>query len=329
MKRIKNLKANLEEKIFQSDKVIIVPHIDADFDAIASSVGMSLLVDHFNKENHVLIGDTLCKLNNGARAMVEECQERFPIIGLPEYEKIKGENDFNVLCDVNKPKLTFIKEFDREHLAIIDHHNKDDESFDACIEHYDTQASSASEIITAILSSYRIPIPKEVADMLYAGILLDTGKLHKNDTGTTHRIIAKLMDQGARRDDAEQYFTDDVFSTRKVEKLVASAQYINYRVGLILGPEGKVFKKEELARAADTLLTGKVDATFAVGDIGDGIISISARSNGAIDAGLAMGEIEGGGGKDSAATKLTNTTVEEAGKRLKKVIFPHHRFKEA
>lgn len=329
MKRIINLKANLEQKILQSDKVIIVPHIEADFDAIASSVGMSMIVDHFNKENHVLIGDTLCKLNNGTQAMIEECQERFPIIGLPEYEKIKSDNDFNILCDVNKPKLTYVKVFDRDHLAIIDHHNKDGESFDACIEHYDTQVSSASEIITALLSSYKIKIPKEVANMLYAGILLDTNKFFKNESGSTHRLIGRLVDQGATREEAEQYFTDDMFSNRKVEKLVASAQYLNYRVGLILGEEGKVYKKEELARAADTILTGNVDATFAVGDIGDGIISISARSKGTIDAGLAMGEIEGGGGKDSAATKLTNTTVEETAKRLKKIIFPHHRFKES
>ena len=324
MLRINNLKVNLEQKIFQSDKVFIMPHINADFDAIASSVGMSLYVSHLDKDNYVYIGDILCKLENGVQVMIDECQEKYPIIGQKQYEQLKRNNAFNILCDVNKPQRTYEKVIDRNHLAIIDHHNKDDETFDACIEHINPAASSASEIVTELLASSKIKNPKDLANMLYAGILLDTNKLRKNINGNTHRTIGKLIDHGATRDEAEEYFTEDVFSNKRVEKLVEKAQFLNYRIGLTVGEEGIEYKRDELARAADALLTSKVDATFAIGYIGEGVVSISARSKDTVDSGKVMGELKGGGGQTSAATELTNANVDETVKELKKIILPKH-----
>ena len=61
---------------------------------------------------------------------------------------------------------------------------------------------------------------------------------------------------------------------------------------------------------------------FAVGKLGDNTVSISARSKERVNVGEVMHELEGGGNPFSAATKLTETTTEEAGKRLLKTITP-------
>ena len=66
----------------------------------------------------------------------------------------------------------------------------------------------------------------------------------------------------------------------------------------------------------ECLLKYKVDAAFAIGNIGNDTISISARSKEKVDVGAVMQELAGGGNQFSGATKLKDITSEEAGKKL-------------
>lgn len=321
---IKNLKVNLENKIIESDKVIIMPHIDADFDAIASSMGISLISDKLKKNNHILVGDPIYKLDHGVQTIIESIKDSYSIIDLEKYKQEKTHSSLNILCDVNKPKLTFVKEFDKNHLVIIDHHDKDSETFDSIIEHIDSTASSASEIVTALLSSFKVKLPSNAANILLAGILLDTNRLSKNVSSDTMRMVTKLLEQGATIEQAEEYFTEDFNSDRRIQELVSGAKFINYTIAVLEGAPDKEYTKEELAKAADYLLRYKIDAAYAIGNIGDGVISISARSKDSVNVGNVMRELDGGGNQYSGATKLENTTIEEVGQRLRKVIMPNH-----
>ena len=319
---VKNLKINLEQKLLDSDKVIIFPHKSADFDAIASSLGISLISDKLKKENQILIGDPIYKLDHGVQTIISQVKEEHQIINLEQYEKDSHEKDLNILCDVNKPKLTYVDKFNKDHLVIIDHHDKDQETFDASIEHIDPTASSASEIVTSLLSNFKIKIPLEIANILLAGILLDTNRLSKNVSSDTMKIVTRLLESGATMEKANDYFIEDFNSDRKIQELVSGTKFLNYTIAIILADEDKEYTKEELAKAADYLLRYKVDAAYAVGNIGEGIISISARSKESVNVGNVMRELEGGGNQYSGATKLTNTSIEEVAEKLKKIILP-------
>ena len=321
---IKNLKINLENKILESEKVIISPHKGADFDAIASSLGVSLISEKFKKDNHILVGDPIYKLDHGVQTIIEEEKEKHSIINFDQYSNENTDRTLNILCDVNKPKLTYIQEFDKDNLVIIDHHDKDDETFASSISHIDNTASSASEIVTALLSAYKIKIPENIANILLAGILLDTNRLSKNVSSDTMRIVTKLLESGASMERASDYFIEDFNSDRKIQELVSSTKFLNYTIAVILASEDKEYTKEELAKAADYLLRYKVDAAYAIGHIGDGVISISARSKDSVNVGNVMRELEGGGNQYSGATKLTGTTIEEVGEKLKRIILPNH-----
>ena len=65
----------------------------------------------------------------------------------------------------------------------------------------------------------------------------------------------------------------------------------------------------------DYLLNYGVDASFAIGNIDEDLISISARSKEKVNVGDVMHELEGGGNQFSGATKLTDCSIEEAEKR--------------
>ena len=123
---------------------------------------------------------------------------------------------------------------------------------------------------------------------------------------------------------AGDYFTEDFNSDRKIQELVNGTKFLNYTIAIILADESKEYTKEELAKAADYLLRYKVDAAFAIGNIGDNTISISGRSKESVDVGAVMRELDGGGSQYSAATKIEDTTVEEVGERLRKIILPNH-----
>lgn len=324
MEDIKNLKVNLEQMILDSDKVIIMPHKDADFDAIASSLGVSLIANKLMKENHILIGDPIYKLDHGVQKIIEEEKEGHSIICLDKYKEEKTSNTLNVLCDVNKPTLTYVKNIDKNHLAIIDHHDKDNETFDAVLTHIDNTASSASEIVMALISHFKIKIPADIANILLAGILLDTNRLSKNVSSDTMRIVTRLLEFGATMEKAGDYFTEDFNSDRKIQELVNSTEFFNYTIGIILGSEDKEYTKEDLAKAADYLLRYKIDAAYAIGNIGDGVVSISARSKENVNVGDVMRELDGGGNQYSGATKLKGLSVEEVGNKLKKVLLPKY-----
>lgn len=321
---IKNLKVNLEQKLLESDKVMIHPHKGADFDAIASSLGVALIGEKLKKDNHILIGDPIYKLDHGVQTIIEQVKDEHSIINLDDYGKESHENELNILCDVNKPQLTYVQDFDKDHLVIIDHHDKDGETFESSLEHIDNTASSASEIVTALLHCYKIKIPQNLANFLLAGVLLDTNRLSKSVSSDTMKVVTKLLESGASMETASEYFTEDFNSDRKIQELVSSTEFLNYTVAIIMAAEDKEYTKEELAKAADYLLRYKVDAAYAIGNIGDGIISISARSKESVNVGNVMRELEGGGSPCSGATKLKDTTIKEVGERLKKAILPNH-----
>ena len=321
---VKNLKIRLESLILNSDKVIIFPHKEADFDAIASSLGISLVSDELKVNNHIVIGDPIYRLDHGVQTIIEQEKENHSIINLEQYDKEKTDNSLNVLCDVNKPQLTWIDKFNKDRLVIIDHHDKDAQTFESCLEHIDTNASSASEIITALLNSFQVKIPENIANILLAGILLDTNRLSNHVTSDTMRNVTMLLESGATMEQANDFFLEDFKSDRKVEELVNSTKFLNYTIGLILGDEDKEYTKEELAKAANNVLKYKVDAAYAVGNIGNGVVSISARSKDSVNVGNVMRELDGGGNQYSGATKLKNISVEEAGEKLLKLVFPNH-----
>ena len=163
-----------------------------------------------------------------------------------------------------------------------------------------------------------------MANILLAGILLDTNRLSKNVSRDTMRTVTRLLEYGATMEGAGDYFTEDFNSDRKIQELVNSTKFLNYTVGIILADEDKEYTKEELAKAADYLLRYKIDAAYAVGNIEEGVVSVSARSKESVNVGDVMRELEGGGNQYSGATKLTNTSIEEVGQRLKKIILPNH-----
>lgn len=323
---IKNLKVYLDslDSMKNIENVIIVPHKNVDFDAIASAIGFSLIASKMKKNPYIVVDDNPCSIDHGVQVIMDEAKKTCPIINRDKYLQMKKDNDLIVLVDVNKKYLISLKDDidDNSRVMIIDHHDSDENTVCADCDYIDTSMSSASEIVMKLLSIYRIKPNACVANYLLAGIYLDTNKFTKNVTPDTMSIVTKLLECGANMNRVTDLFTEDFNSDRRVQELVSKAKITNYSVATIVANQENEYSREELAKASDYLLKFGVDAAFAVGNIGDGTVAISARSKERVNVGEVMHELEGGGNPFSAATKLTNTTTEEAGKRLVKIITP-------
>ena len=322
---IKNLKADLENKILENERIFIMPHLRPDFDAVGAALGLHLITEKLKRDNHILIGSPDSEIDDGTLAMIEQCKGKYPVIGVKQYEALKKTpaKDFNIMCDASKPGRVYEQNLPQNQLAIIDHHIKPD-GFNACIEYVDPRATSTSEIVTRLLSAYRIKIPTDIANMLYAGILLDTRRIQKKETDKMHAALSTLVRAGACQADAQEYFTDTVYSNMKVERLTSAATLLEYRVKLSVGEEGKIYTDTELSKVADNLLEKKIDGAFVVGDTGDGRIAVKARCQPTSDANGIMGDLGGGGGADSAAAEIRGASMEEVVRELKKAILPKH-----
>ena len=323
---IKNLKVYLDSIDYLKDieNVIIVPHKNVDFDAISSAIGFSLIASKMKKNPYIVVDDPAYGIDHGVQMIMNEARKSCQIINRDKYLQIKKDNDLIVLVDVNKKYLISLKDDidENNRVVIIDHHDSDENTVNADCEYIDTSMSSASEIVMKLLTLYRIKPNACIANYLLAGIYLDTNKFTKNVSPETMGIVTKLLECGASMNRVTDLFTEDFNSDRRVQELVSKAKVTNFSVATIVANQEDEYTREELAKAADYLLKFGVDAAFAVGNIGDNSVAISARSKESVNVGDVMHELEGGGNPFSAATKLTDVTTEEAGKRLIKTITP-------
>lgn len=330
---VKNLKVNLENKILTSQRVIIVPHKFADFDAIGSAIGLSLISKKLKTPAYIIDNDSLSEMEAGVKIIVDAAGKEYNIINRDKYLNLEPSIDKNaelyILTDVNKKYLIHLADLisSPDMTFIIDHHEEDNNTLESNNKYIDPSVSSASEIVTKLLCAYKIKIPANVAKYLLAGIYLDTNKLTKNVTSETMKTVAKLLESGAIMSDVISLFKEDFYSDRRVQELVSKIEILNYSLAVIMASEEDEYSREELAKAADYALKYGCDGVFAVGNVGDNTISISARSNSRVNVGLIMQDLGGGGNQYSGATKIEDTTVEEVGKKLQKIITPKYYIK--
>lgn len=324
MQTLKGFKVELDKIINDSSQVFLVPHLGADFDAIASCIGMSLIVRKLRKRCYIIFDEDPVKIEPGVKKIVDDMKEYINIIPLSKFDLVKTDNDLLITLDVNKgnlicceKKLSLFKD-----IVVIDHHKIDEATIKSSLSFIDISVSSVSEVMVELLCLYSIRYDNRIANYLLAGIYLDTNRFTKNVSSKTMRLVSKLLNRGANLTNVNELFEEDFVSDRKVQGLVSKANFFTYTIATCIADDSITYTKEELAKVADYLLKYKVDAAFSVGFIDEELISISARSKGKIDVGEIMKEMGGGGNIYSAATKIEIDNISNVSNKLVRKIKP-------
>lgn len=312
----------LKNLIQKSGNVIIMGHRFCDHDSIGSCIGIAKLCENEGKEAHIVINIHDSNLKP-IFAMMKGTQKYLDLftdaVSAQDYMR---SDTLVVVCDVNNVRQFEAPDiFDAANeIAIIDHHRKTgDYSVNPRIAYIEPSSSSASELVAEILEYSLEPgtLSEFEANLLFAGILLDTKQFTKNTGISTFGAAQYLRSEGGSPTEAQKLFRTDIKDFMRESKFEAN---INIHFGVIAiskyNGETENSDRISMAKAADRLLgITSIKASFVMCMI-DGKACVSARSDGTINVQLILESLGGGGHYDAAAAQISNTTLDEAEKKL-------------
>ncbi|MEE5992677.1 MAG: DHH family phosphoesterase [Oscillospiraceae bacterium] len=207
-------------------------------------------------------------------------------------------------------------------VVVIDHHRKNVNFVDnAVVFHHEPYASSACEMITELIQYFKFEgtLDAVYANCLLSGIMLDTKNFIMRTGVRTFEAAAYLRKIGADTVKVKGLFSGSIEAYRSRTEIVGSAE-IHGNHAIAIAPQDTPELRLVAPQAADELLniTG-VEAAFVIYKTGD-MVSISARSFGAVNVQVIMEQLGGGGHQSMAATQIMNISEMEAKEQLLKAI---------
>jgi len=332
---MKEFKSKLDEEINKSSKIFIVGHNEADFDSIGACIGMNKYIEHFNKKAYIVLNDSEISLDLSVKGIIDNSELKNKPINKEKACNLIDDNSLLIVVDVNKIyRICFMDTLNKfKNIIVIDHHDEDKNSIDSNIKYIDTNSSSASEIITKLLSNSKISYDSFVSNCLLAGIVLDTKRFMKNTTSSTYDITKKLLQHGADPKKVNELFLSEFDDEATIAKLIynngntlfskySKNIFKEYNISFTLNRENPdyIYKRVYIAKAADKMLKIKmIDASFVIGRLNDKTI-VSARSTGEFNVGEILEKLDTGGGNAFSAGGESSLSPIELEDKIRNII---------
>ncbi len=299
----------------RADNVLIMGHRYGDFDSFGASVGVARLCMLCGVKTNIAIDMRDKNLEPCIKMMQENAEYSKMFLDNAEALDVVGPDTLIVLVDHNTPSRAQFSEIASKvnTLAIIDHHRKIDKLPEtARLSYIEPSASSACELVAEMLENAisSQALMKEVADMLLAGILLDTKQFTRNTGTRTFGAAQYLRGAGASPTDVYNLFkttTEDLSKEARFHTAITTYGG-NIAISACEGDTDESYRVIA-SKAADKMLTLRgIDAAFTLVKIGDQI-HISGRSNGTVNVQLILEKLNGGGHFDVAGAQVVADTV--------------------
>ena len=249
---------NLVNKtIKKAKKVFLMAHKDLDLDALGSSIGMYILLSQKRKDCYLIIDDTTHEL--GVQKVLRELEGCIKIIKSEEIQQYchsQENKNLLIILDTNKEDLVQNKDVLKKikNKMVIDHHEISKQCIKDAIMIIDTNSSSACEMITDLVEYYDIDLEPYYATILLAGIVLDTNSFTLKTSPETYYAAYYLSSLGASAKKVQYLLKQDIKDYTERQKLMSDIETINDRIAFTKATPYSIYRKEDLARTADTLL---------------------------------------------------------------------------
>ena len=210
-----------------------------------------------------------------------------------------------------------------DRLAIIDHHRKAEDVFaNPSLSYLESYASSASELVTEILQ-YRLgkkSLSRFEADVLMAGIMLDTNRFAVKAGVRTFEAASWLRRAGADLSRVRRYFQESPENFINRANGIVNARILENGIAMSTCDAQTINTQIVNSQIADELLTIKgTRASFVAGRNEEGVTVVSARSLGNMNVQTIMEHFGGGGHMNTAGTK-TDLAPEEILQQIEEYI---------
>ena len=178
-------------ELHASDRFLVTVHVNPDGDALGALLGMVRLLDGLGK--------------HAVPVMPEPVPPRYRFLAgadrvmtVPEAEKA-GPFDAMIVLDVGDyDRIGDVQQLFRHGMRLvnIDHHISNKCFGEACW--IDTGASASCEMLVELFREAKVAIEPDVAELLYTGIMTDTGRFRfSNTTAKVFAVCANLVSRGA------------------------------------------------------------------------------------------------------------------------------------
>ncbi len=317
-------KKKLLKKIKHAKKIFIMAHKNLDLDALGSSIGLFQILKKKKKNCYIVIDDKNHEL--GVDKILKELEGCLKIITSDKVEHIlngKNKNSLLIILDTNKHELvqseSILKLFPEK--VIIDHHSLGKTTIKDAFIIQDENASSTCEMITSLVEAYDIELDPYFATILLSGIVLDTNNFTLKTTAETFYCAYYLSSIGASAKKVQYLLKQDIIEYTERQKLLTRLEVISEKIAFTKATPYTIYRKEDLAKIADTLLFfNDIEASFVIGKIDKDTIGVSARSLGSFDISAILAKIGGGGDEVHGAVTIKNKNISQVEKMLKEVI---------
>lgn len=204
---------------------------------------------------------------------------------------------------------------------IIDHHDLGKTTIKDAFIIQDDEVSSTCEMITELTEFYDVELDPYYATVLLSGIVLDTNNFTLKTSAETYYAAYYLANLGASAKKVQYLLKQDVEEYTERQKLLTDIETINKKIAFTKASPYTIYRREDLAKVADTLLFfNNIEASFVIGKIGKDTIGISARSLGNFNISKILEDLGGGGDDYNGAARFEKTTISKVEQELKKAI---------
>lgn len=317
-------KRKIKRAVRKAKTIFLMGHKDLDLDALGSCVGLSLLLKKKKKDCYIVIDDKEHEL--GVEKILRELEGCINVIRSENIDKVinKKENkNLLIVLDTNKVDLVQSKEILKRiaNKLVIDHHDIGKNSIKDAVIINDPKSSSTCEMITKLIEYYDFDIESYYATILLSGIVLDTNNFTLKTSKDTYYTAFYLSSLGASAKKVQYLLKQDIEDYKDRQKLMTSIDTIDKKVAFTKAGAHTIYRREDLAKVADTLLFfNDIEASFVIGKIGKNTIGLSARSLGNYNISKILTKLGGGGDDYDGAARFENTTLSQVEKQIRQYI---------
>lgn len=323
----------LKRMIQSSPDIYIMGHNNPDMDSFGSALGIYEGALDFGAKVYIVLNEVTRPIENMYERATSEMEELKDNI-LTEDEALKkiSPQSLIIVTDNHRKNSTEAPAIldKTDNVLIVDHHRRGKDYIEkATISYIEPYASSASELVTEILSylDENFKARKVVAESLLAGITVDTKNFVYQTGVRTFEAASILKRWGADSVYIKRMFKNDFEIVKYKSEVIADSFMVNDFIAIAHFKRDIDGSTLIASQAADDLLNIKgVKASFVL-TIANNKIHISGRSLGDISVQLILERIGGGGHLTVAATQL-DMSMDDAEELLRKAINEYLREEE-
>jgi phosphoesterase RecJ-like protein len=304
------------------DNFLLTIHQNADGDAFASMLAMAQVLDYLKKNYQMIIHDPNIESKYQFMAGIDKI--------LSYNSNIELEFDAAIVLDVpSRKRIGDPAELlpPSNNCVKIDHHPVEEDF--AKYHLVDVHASSTSQLIYDIIEAGKVPLNRDLAEILFAGIMYDTGRFSFSNTRQRDFEITAIL---TGYDIKPHVIANHLFFTSSFESIKTLGYaldnmevFLDGRTSIIYLPNEMMLNKnhaeiEELANYS-VAIKG-VEVGLFIREIEPGFFKVSLRSRGKANVN-SIAKIFGGGGHAHAAGMRYRGQYQDLKQKLVKEVSHH------